>query len=120
MVSNKFYAVVAGIGPGTGRSVALKFAEFYPVVLLSRSPKSYEDVVDQIKEKGGKALGLSTDAADETALATAFESVQKDSDFKDLQLAVAVYNVRPGSRGSRKPFLELNMQDLDTSLHGNV
>ncbi|KAJ9611553.1 hypothetical protein H2200_004737 [Cladophialophora chaetospira] len=120
MVSNKFYAVVAGIGPGTGRSVALKFAEHYPVVLLARKPESYQDVVAQIKKAGGKALGVSTDATDESALASAFESVKKDVEFENLQLVAAIYNVRPGSRSSRKPFLELTLEDLDTSLQGNL
>ena len=118
MVSNKFYAIVAGIGPGTGRSVALKFSESYPVVLLARNPESYNDVVAQINEVGGKAIGISADATDESSLASAFEVIKKE--FEGLQLVAAIYNVRPNSRPSRKPFLELNLNDLDISLHGNM
>ncbi|KIW25894.1 uncharacterized protein PV07_09030 [Cladophialophora immunda] len=118
MVSNKFFAIVAGIGPGTGRSVALRFAESYPVVLLSRQPESYKDVVAQINNAGGKAIGISTDATDQSSLNSALESVKKE--FADLQLVAAIYNVRPNVRGSRKPFLELNLGDLDASLNGNI
>lgn len=120
VVSDKFYAVVAGIGPATGRSVALRFAESYPVVLLSRQPESYNDVVAQINKSGGKAIGISADATDADSLASAFASIKKDKDFGNLRLVAAIYNVRPNSRPSRKPFLELNLNDLDISLTGNV
>jgi NAD(P)-dependent dehydrogenase (short-subunit alcohol dehydrogenase family) len=118
MVSNKFYALVAGVGPGTGRSVALKFSEAYSVVLLARSPESYNDVVAQVNKNGGRAIGITADATDATSLTKAFEAIKKE--FQDLQLVAAVYNVRPNSRPSRKPFLELGIEDLDTSLNGNV
>ena len=118
MVSNKFFALVAGVGPGTGRSVALKFSEQYPVVLLARHPESYDDVVAQINKAGGKAIGFPTDATDESSLASAFEKIK--TEFGNLQLAAAIYNVRPNSRPSRKPFLELKLEDLDRSLEGNL
>jgi len=118
MVSNRFFAIVAGVGPGTGRSVALRFAESYPVVLLARRPESYNDVVAQINKAGGRAIGISADATDESSLASAFESIKKE--FENLQLVAAIYNVRPNSRPSRRPFLELNLEDLDISLNGNV
>jgi NAD(P)-dependent dehydrogenase (short-subunit alcohol dehydrogenase family) len=118
MVSTEFYAVVAGVGPGTGRSVALKFSEAYPVVLLARSPESYKDVVDEINKAGGKAIGITADATDSSFGATVFDTIKKE--LPDLTLAAAIYNVRPNSRPSRKPFLELNLDDLDTSLNGNM
>jgi NAD(P)-dependent dehydrogenase (short-subunit alcohol dehydrogenase family) len=118
MVSDKFFAIVAGIGPGVGRSVALKFSEAYPVVLLARRPESYADAVAQINKRGGRALGISADATDESSLASAFEVIKKE--FGNLQPVAAIYNVAPNLRPTIKPFLELNLQDLDTSLHGHV
>ncbi|TVY36003.1 putative oxidoreductase [Lachnellula subtilissima] len=118
MVSDKFFAIVAGVGPGTGRSVALRFSESYPVVLLARRPESYNDIVTQINSAGGRAIGITTDATDEASITSAFETIKKE--FGKLQLIAAIYNVRPDSRPSLKPFLELNLQDLDTSLNGNV
>jgi NAD(P)-dependent dehydrogenase (short-subunit alcohol dehydrogenase family) len=118
MVSDKFYAIVAGVGPGTGRSVAIRFSEAYPVVLLARSPESYKDVVAQIKEGGRKAIGITADATDDASLKSAFETIKKE--LPGFKLAATIYNVRPNSRPSRRPFLELTQQDLDTSLNGNM
>jgi NAD(P)-dependent dehydrogenase (short-subunit alcohol dehydrogenase family) len=118
MVSDKFYAIVAGVGPGTGRSVAIRFSEDYPIVLLARRPESYNDVVAEINKAGGKAIGITADATDETSLKSAFETIKKE--FPNLKLAATIYNVRPNSRPSRKPFLELTQEDLDISLNGNV
>jgi NAD(P)-dependent dehydrogenase (short-subunit alcohol dehydrogenase family) len=118
VVSDKFYAIVAGVGPGTGRAVAIRFSEAYPVVLLARSPESYNDVVAEINRDGRKAIGITADATDESALKLAFETIKKE--LPDLKLAAAIYNVRPNSRPSRKPFLELTPEDLDISLKGNM
>lgn len=118
MVSDRFFAVIAGVGPGTGRSVAIKFSEFYPVVLLARRVESYNDVVAQINKAGGKAIGIAADATDESSLASASETIKEE--FQSLQLVAAIYNVRPNLRPSRKPFLELKLENLDASLDGNV
>lgn len=118
VVSDKFYAIVAGVGRGTGRSVAIRFSEAYPVVLLARSPESYNDVVAEINKGGGKAIGITADATDGSALELAFETIKKE--LPDLKLVAAIYNVRPNSRPSRKPFLELTLEDLDISLKGNM
>lgn len=118
MVSTDFYAIVAGVGPGTGRSVAIRFSEAYPIVLLARQPESYNDVVTEINEAGGKAIGITADATDESSLKAAFETIKKE--LPGLKLAATIYNVRPNSRPSRKPFLELTLNDLDTSLNGNM
>ncbi|KUJ08843.1 NAD(P)-binding protein [Mollisia scopiformis] len=117
-VSDKFYAIVAGVGPGTGRSAAIRFSEAYPVVLLARSPESYKDVVAEINKGGRKAIGITADATDEAALKAAFETIKKE--IPGLKLAAAIYNIRPNSRPSRKPFLELTSEDLDVSLKGNI
>jgi NAD(P)-dependent dehydrogenase (short-subunit alcohol dehydrogenase family) len=116
MVSDKYFAIVAGVGPGTGRSVAIRFAEAYPVVLIARKPESYNDVVAQINKAGGKAIGITANATDAASLATAFETISKE--LPGLELVAAIYNVRPSS--NRKPFLELKIEDLDASLQGNM
>ncbi|KAK3297637.1 uncharacterized protein B0H64DRAFT_392669 [Chaetomium fimeti] len=117
-VSKSFYAIVAGTGAGTGRSVALRFAKSYPVVLLARNPSNYEDIVSEIKQQGGEALGISADMSDPAAIASAFENIKSEYEGRGLGLAAAVYNV--GARPAIKPFLELAPSDLDASLDGNV
>lgn len=115
-MSSKFFAIVAGVGAGTGRSVALKFAKTYPVVLLARKPESYASVVDEIKKSGGQAVGISTDTADPKSVASAFEAIEKE--LPDKKLAAAIFNV--GAGFSRKGFLEQSLQDLESSLRGNA
>lgn len=113
---SKFFAVVAGVGAGTGRSVALKFAQTYPVVLLARNPSSYESVVDEIKSSGGQAIGISADTSDASSVKSAFESIKQQ--LPGQKLAAAIFNVGAGM--SRKGFLELSPEDLERSLKGNA
>ncbi|KAK4455486.1 diacetyl reductase [Podospora aff. communis PSN243] len=116
MASNTFYAVVAGVGAGTGRSVALRFAKAYPVALLARRPESYNEIVEEIKKAGGQAIGVSADTSDEASVKAAFESIKKE--FAGRNLAAAVFNV--GAGFAVKPFLELKAEDLENSLNGNA
>lgn len=115
MASKAFYAVVAGVGPGTGAAVALRFAKAYPVVVLARKPESYNDVVADIKKSGGKAIGISTDIADPESVASAFATIKKE--LPNTKLAAAIYNVGGGI--GVKPFLESSIEEIDASLQSN-
>lgn len=88
MASKSFFAVVAGVGGGTGRSVALRFAKSYPVVLLARKPESYNSIVDEIKQQGGQAIGISADTSDPQSVKSAFEAIKKELPGKELAAAV--------------------------------
>ena len=138
--SKSFFAVVAGVGAGTGgavsfprlcacpnligrdmaadreRQVAKRFAKAYPVVLLARREESFKDLVTEINGSGGKAIGIPTDATDATSVKSAFDTIKKE--LPDLKLAAAVYNVSAGF--GIKPFLEFKLEDLDSSLKGNA
>lgn len=94
-LSKSFYAVIAGAGAGTGRSVALRFAKTYPVVVLARNPISYSDIVSEIQQQGGEALGVSTDTSDPASVKSAFETVRKK--FKGRKLAAAICKLTPSS-----------------------
>jgi NAD(P)-dependent dehydrogenase (short-subunit alcohol dehydrogenase family) len=87
-ISKSLYAIVAGVGGGTGRAVALRFARAYPVAVLARSESSYADVVAEITQRGGEAVGVSADVADEKSLAHALGVVKEK--FADKGLAAAV------------------------------
>jgi len=113
--SSNFYSVVAGVGAGTGRSVALKFAKTYPVVLLARNPANYESIVSEIKSSGGHAIGISTDIASPSSVSDAFKKIEKE--FKGKKLAAAVFNV--GGGFVRKPFLELTQDDYEAGFVAN-
>ncbi|KAK3943443.1 hypothetical protein QBC46DRAFT_377048 [Diplogelasinospora grovesii] len=116
MVSSTFYAIIAGVGSGTGRSVALKFARTYPVVLVARKPESYNDIVSEIRQSGGHAIGVSADTSDPAAVSSAFKTIHDE--FQGKKLAAAIYNV--GAGFAVKPFLETTLSDLDASLSSNA
>lgn len=109
---SKFYAIISGVGSGTGASAAQLFAKTYPVVLLARNPANYEPVVSSINAAGGKAIGIATDASDQDAVDKAFRRIEDE--LPGAKLAAAVYNANGGF--SIKPFLEMKKSDLDASL----
>lgn len=98
-----------------GRSVAIKFAQTYPVALLARNPANYESIVKEINAAGGKAIGISTDVSSESSIKNAFAEIQKE--FKGKNLAAAVYNV--GGKFVRKPFLELSLEEYEAGYEAN-
>src|SRR5690348_10334471 len=120
MASTKtFFAVIAGVGPGTGRATALRFARTYPVALLARSSDSYGDLVREIRARGGEAVGVSADTSDAASVERAFASIRRQWAAKDgWKLAAAVFNV--GAGFSVKPFLEVTGEELNASLVGNA
>jgi NAD(P)-dependent dehydrogenase (short-subunit alcohol dehydrogenase family) len=113
--ASNFYSIVVGVGAGTGRSVALKFAKTYPVALLARNPANYESIVKEIKAAGGQAIGISTDVSSESSVKNAFAEIQKE--FKGKKLAAAIYNV--GGGFVRKPFLEMTLQEYQAGYEAN-
>lgn len=98
-----------------GRSVAIKFASTYPVVLISRSASSYESIVSEIKKNGGQAFGVAADVTDSASINSAFDSIKKE--MGDAKLAAAVYNV--GGGFVRKPFLELSEKEFTSGFESN-
>jgi NAD(P)-dependent dehydrogenase (short-subunit alcohol dehydrogenase family) len=120
-MASKLIAIVAGVGPGTGASVARKFAKTYPVVLLARKPENFESLAKEINASGGKALGISTDVSDVASLKNAVDSI-KEEFGQDVAAAAAIFNASGGFL--RKPFLEIEpevfQQSLDVSATGSI
>lgn len=107
-------AIIQGVGPGTGASVARKFAAKYPVVLLSRTEKSYKDIVDEINAAGGTAIGIPTDVADQESVQKTFEKInQLGEGGGKPKVATAVLN----GLGTfvKKPFLDLTYDEFTTA-----
>jgi NAD(P)-dependent dehydrogenase (short-subunit alcohol dehydrogenase family) len=99
------FAVVAGVGPGTGASVARRFA------LLARSPENYESLVKEINGSGGKAIGISTDVSSEESVKNAFAKIKEE--FGGAGCAAAIFNASGGF--SRKPLLEMGVEEFGRS-----
>lgn len=105
------FALIAGVGPGTGASVARKFATAYPVVLLARQSSSYSPLVEEINKSGGKAVGISTDVSDPASVKNAMEQVEKE--FPGQGCAAAIFNA--SGSFSRKPFMETTVEEFSKS-----
>ncbi|KAM0716964.1 hypothetical protein Q7P37_006816 [Cladosporium fusiforme] len=110
MPTNPF-AVIAGVGPGTGAAVARRFAKSYPVALLARSPSNYEALVQEINASGGRAVGISTDVSSEESVKAAFEKLR--GEFEGAACAAAVFNA--SGPFSRKPLLEMSVGEFERS-----
>ncbi|KAJ5747044.1 uncharacterized protein N7511_008740 [Penicillium nucicola] len=111
-MASKALAIIAGVGPGTGASIARKFAKTYSVVVLARNPDNYDPVVQEINASGGQAIGISTDVSDSKSVNAAFDKIA--TQYPTAKVAAAVFN--PGGGFVRKPFLELTEQDYSIAL----
>jgi NAD(P)-dependent dehydrogenase (short-subunit alcohol dehydrogenase family) len=107
-------AIVAGVGPGLGRSLGIALArEGYAVGLLSRKPESSGPVASEIAAGGGKALAVQVDVTDRAA---AFEAVDKVRAAFGPITALA-YNAGGYSRGG---FLELDAAAIRQSFEAGT
>ena len=69
-------AVIAGVGPGLGESLARKFAsEGCEVGLLARSGEYVDDLADDLPGPGD-GIGVETDVSDPGQVAAAFDAVR--------------------------------------------
>ncbi|MFI5484889.1 MULTISPECIES: SDR family NAD(P)-dependent oxidoreductase [Micromonospora] len=82
-------AVIIGAGPGIGRAVALRFArEGLPVALLARTGATVRAAAEAVAALGVRAVPLTADSTDETALRAALDAAADELGPPD----VAVYN----------------------------
>lgn len=110
-MSTKPFAIVAGVGAGTGASVAKKFSKQYPVALLARSTDFSNKLAEEIKAEGGTALVYKVDVSDEQSMKAAFDEIRKDL---GTTCAAAVFNA--SGRPFPKPFLWQSEADLKSGL----
>ncbi|MFQ5541770.1 MAG: SDR family NAD(P)-dependent oxidoreductase, partial [Candidatus Binatia bacterium] len=72
-------AIVAGVGPGLGSSLARALArEGYAIGLFSRRSESSEPVAAQIRASGGRALLVPVDVTDREAVFPAVDRVRSE------------------------------------------
>ncbi|ETN40040.1 uncharacterized protein HMPREF1541_04315 [Cyphellophora europaea CBS 101466] len=103
------YAIIAGVGPGTGATIARKFAKAYPVVLLARNEDSFKPIVAEIERDGGRAFGVAADVSSRESLNAALSTAEKSLGSLD-RCAAAIFNA--SARPSPKSFLELSEQEF--------
>jgi len=106
--TNSSIAVVAGVGPGLGHSLCLRFArEGYSVAALARRTESLQTSVDDAAELKGSVRAFSCDVTDADSLADVFSTIHRDMG----RPAVGIYNAgtfRPGG------ILELDPETFET------
>eukprot|EP00884_Botryococcus_braunii_P005431 jgi/Botrbrau1/1488/Bobra.178_3s0043.1 len=111
-------AVVVGIGPGLGASIARRFAlAGYTVALVSRKKESLVPVADAIVNEGGKALSVTADTGKINEIRQAFKEIQ--SSLGDPE--VLVYNAGPAGMGWPPPgFLDVDPEIFARSFDSGV
>jgi len=107
-MTNKPIAIIAGVGSGTGASLARRFAKSYPVVLLARNPSNFDALAEEINNAGGEAIGISTDVSSEESVKNAFAKIKEV--YGGAPVAAMIFNA--SARPSRKPFLELTTEEF--------
>lgn len=102
-------AIVAGVGPGLGASLARAFArENFAVGLFSRKLESGEPVAAEIRSQGGKALALSVDVTERDAVVAAVAKCRVELGA----ITALAYNASGYGRGN---FLDLDPEMIRQS-----
>jgi NAD(P)-dependent dehydrogenase (short-subunit alcohol dehydrogenase family) len=98
-------AVIAGVGPGLGESLARTFAsEGCEVALLARSGEYIEGLAEDLPGPGG--LAVPTDLAEPDEIRAAFETVRAELGPVDVL-------VNHASAGSWSGLLDASVEDVD-------
>jgi NAD(P)-dependent dehydrogenase (short-subunit alcohol dehydrogenase family) len=96
-------AVVAGVGPGLGASLARRFAkEGCRIALLARSSGFVERLTDELRDQGARALAVPTDISQADQVAAAFRIVREQLGSVDLLI-----NNASASGPFGQPFTEI-------------
>ena len=102
-------AIVAGVGPGLGASLARAFSkEGCSVALLSRRLESSEPVASQIRANKGTALALPVDVTNRNAVLQAVEKIRGELGA----ITILTYNASGFGRGN---FLDLDPETIRQS-----
>ncbi len=102
-------ALIVGVGPGLGASLARRFAKGgFSVALAARNADKLAPIVEQIEAAGGEARAYAADGTDEAAVIDLVAAVEDGQG----PLGVAIYNA---SRRARGPVLELDAKDFETA-----
>jgi len=107
-------AVVAGVGPGLGASLARAFSrEGFAVALLSRRSESSEPVAEEIRARGQRAAAIPVDVTDPQAVRQAISKIHAELG----NITALAYNASGFGRGN---FLDLDPQMIRQSFEVGV
>jgi NAD(P)-dependent dehydrogenase (short-subunit alcohol dehydrogenase family) len=101
-------AVIAGVGPGLGGSLACRFAEEgCRVALLARSPDFIETLADELRGRGMEVVAIPTDVGKADQVASAFQRIREQLGSVDLLI-----NNASASGPFGQPFVEITAESF--------
>jgi len=101
-------ALIIGVGPGLGASLARRFAAGgYSIGLISRTPRSYEDVQKELVEKKTIVAATTADAGNSEQLKAAIRTLKKDLG----EFEVLLYNAATFIRGGILQITNSQLED---------
>jgi NAD(P)-dependent dehydrogenase (short-subunit alcohol dehydrogenase family) len=101
-------AVIAGVGPGLGASLARRFAkEGCRLGLLARSPDFLEALSSELRRRGAETVAVPTDVSNGDQVTAAFKSIRERLGPVDLLI-----NNASASGPFAQPFVEITPESF--------
>ncbi len=108
-------AVVTGSGQGIGKAMVVRLAgEGASVVVTGMTPEKIQGVVDEIRGKGGTAIGVKADVTDRSEVRHLMETAVGEYGHIDILVNNAV------ARRRRASFFDMTDEDWDVVLATGV
>ncbi|HVA68956.1 MAG TPA: SDR family NAD(P)-dependent oxidoreductase [Candidatus Binataceae bacterium] len=89
-------ALITGVGPGLGASLARRFAREYTVAIMARSADYLQTLAVDIRSAGGDVLEVKSDVGNRAEVEAAFKLVRE----RLGEIDVLIYNAGVGPFGS--------------------
>ena len=107
---SKKVALVTGVGPGTGSSIARRFSDGgYKVAMIARDKERLKSLEDELED----SKGYSCELRNQEYLNSTIDNIIKDFGYPDVYIHNAV-------RGTRGNFLEFTSEELQSNFDINV
>ena len=107
---SKKIALITGVGPGTGSSIARRFSNGgYKVAMIARDKERLKSLEDELED----SKGYSCELRNQEYLNSTVDNIIKDFGYPDVFIHNAV-------RGTRGNFLEFTSEELQSNFDINV
>ena len=107
---SKKVALVTGVGPGTGSSIARRFSDGgYKIAMIARDKERLKSLEDELED----SKGYSCELRNQEYLNSTVDNIIKDFGYPDIFIHNAV-------RGTRGNFLEFTSEELQSNFDINV
>ena len=107
---SKKVALVTGVGPGTGSSIARRFSDGgYKVAMIARDKKRLQSLENELED----SKGYSCELRNQEYLNSTVDNIIRDFGYPDVFIHNAV-------RGTRGNFLEFTSEELQSNFDINV